>query len=153
MLVCFLLRAGAEAPEAEVPPSGTTLNCFTYWDHPKDWSYNSKILSSKIVNTHNFKTLTFLVLSTVIHSFYLEWFRKTLLCKSRCRQVNFLGLKQGWAEKILSCLSVSVQSQTDEFKICVTYPIWFYIGNEWRLALPCLASSRGFCLFMSLSAH
>lgn len=122
MLVCFLLRAEAEAPEAVVPPSGTstTPNCFIYWVHPKDWSYNSKILSSKIVNTHNFKNPTFLVLSAVIHSFNLEWYRKTLLCKSRCRQVNFLGLKQGWAEKILSCLSVPVQSQTNEFKICVT---------------------------------
>lgn len=36
---------------------------------------------------------------------------------------EFSWPKAGVAEKILSCLSVSVQSQTDEFKICVTYPI------------------------------
>lgn len=107
MLVCFLLRAAAGAPEAVVPASGTstTLNCFTHWDHSKDWPCNSKILYSKIMNTHNFKAPILRVLSTVIHSFHLEWFRKTLLCKNRCRQVNVLGLKQGWEEKILSaCL-------------------------------------------------
>lgn len=34
--------------------------------------------------------------------------------------MNILGLKQGWETRNVICLSIPVQSQTDEIKICVT---------------------------------